>query len=315
MVNRPAAMIALAVVSACGIDAVGTMDPGAFHAPDRTPDARPDGGGTIPTVEDADVPQTCAGTCMPGATTAPFAHVLFGDRGAACPGGFDASDVVENPMPGAGSCACGACAFSGTTCTSGALVSKYSSDTTCNGTGSNLQGNGGNCFAFNGQFISTYAAMLPPTAVPGTCSAAGVAVRANVATKDARVCSPRPGACLDALCAAPPALAVCVAADGDVPCPTSAPNRHLVGSDVALTCAACTCTTQATCTGTVTFYSGADCTGTPRVLTAGVCTVVNQASFQSTRWAGTVAAQSCTNVTPAAAASASLTGVRTVCCP
>ena len=309
-------MFVLAVVSACGIDAVGTMDPAAFHAPGRAPDGgREGGGGPAPIEADADVPSACAGTCSPAATTAPFVHVLFGDRATACPAGFDAADVVEEPTPGAGSCACGTCAFSGTTCTTGALVSKYSSDNTCNGTGDNLQGNGGNCYAISGQFISTYAAMLPPTAVAGSCSAPGVGIRANVTTKDARVCTPRSDACLDALCAPPAALAACVAASGDVACPAPLPNRHLVGSDVTLTCAACTCTTQATCTGTVTFYSGAGCTGTPRVLNAGACTQVNQASFQSTRWAGTIATQTCTNVTPAATAGVSLTDVRTVCCP
>src|SRR5688572_12738505 len=155
------------------------MEPGVFHdvPPNRTPDAAPE--------KDADVPSACAGTCTSDTATAPFAAVLFGDRATACPAEFDAADVVEDPTPAAGSCTCGACAFSGTTCTSGALVSKYSSDNACDGTGSNLQGNDGNCYAFNGQFISTYAAMLPPTAVVGTCSAPGIGVRANVTTKAA----------------------------------------------------------------------------------------------------------------------------------
>lgn len=303
-------------LAACGIDAVGTLEePGALRAPDRPPNSAADGG--RPAEEDGSgVPVgPCADACAPPSATAPFADVLYGERTSACPAGFDASDVVEDPVPAAGSCACGTCAFAGTSCTGGAIVSKYASDTTCSGTGSNLQGNEGNCYAFNGQFISTYAAMLAPAAVPGTCSAPGVGVPANVTKKERRVCTPRADACLDALCSPPAALAACIATSGDVPCPSSAPNRHLVGSGVALSCAACSCTTQATCTGTVTFYAGAGCTGATRVLQAGVCTQVNQASFQSTKWSGTVATQTCANVTPATTATASLDGARTVCCP
>ena len=205
--------------------------------------------------------------------------------------------------------------FAGTTCTTGPLVSKYSSDTACGGTGSNIDANGGACFAFNGQFISTYAAMLPPPAVPGSCSAPGVGKKASVTSKAGRICAPRAGGCLDATCASGSSLAACFATDGDVQCPPSAPKRHVVGADFTLSCAACTCTTQATCSGMVTFYSGSNCTGTTRTLQTSVCTQVNQASFLTTKWAGTVASQTCTNVTPAATATAALTGTKTVCCP
>lgn len=303
--RRVAALLAFAV-AACGIDAVGTLD--ATGGPPRSaaPSDVADSGAP---------PPICAGTCAPPAVAAPFATVLFGARTAACPAGFDGADVVEDPVPGAGSCACGACTFSGTTCSTGALVSKYSSDTTCTGTGDDLQGNGGSCTTISGTWISTYAAILPPAAVVGTCSAPGVAVPANVTSKAGRICTPRSDACLDALCAPPATLAACVAADGDVACPSDRPARHLVGADLILACAACTCTTQATCSGTASFYTSSNRSGTARTLQAAVCTQVNQTSFNSAKWTGTIASQTCTNVTPAASATATLGGVRTVCCP
>lgn len=307
------------VASACGIDAVGSfIDPNADGGgPLGTPGpgARGVGDDGGPANDDGGSPLPCADACAVPSAPAPFALVLLGNDAAACPTGFDASDVVDEPTPNAGSCACGACAFSGTTCTTGALVSKYSSDTACGGTGSNIDANGGACFAFNGQFISTYAAMLPPAAVVGTCSAPGVGVRAKVTTTKRRLCAPRSDACLDAVCAAGSSLATCFAAPGDVACPASLPTRHVVGSDFTLACDACTCTTQATCSGNVTFYSNAGCTGSTRVLQSSTCTQVNQASFQSTKWAGTVASQTCTNVTPAAKANATLADVKTICCP
>jgi hypothetical protein len=89
----------------------------------------------------------------------------------------------------------------------------------------------------------------------------------------------------------------------------------VVATDFALTCGACTCTATATCGGSASFHPDGACGGDPLVLAAGACTTVNQASASSYRWTGTVASQSCANVTPPEKAAVSLIDARTVCCP
>jgi hypothetical protein len=110
-------------------------------------------------------------------------------------------------------------------------------------------------------------------------------------------------------------MKACVAATGDVPCPGGLPVKHLVGGSVSLTCAACTCTTNATCMGSQSFYPSDGCNGTPIVINTNTCTLVNQANIRSIRWTGMIATQTCSNLVPPAQATVALDGPRTICCP
>lgn len=243
-----------------------------------------------------------------------FAPVAFGD--GPCPSGFDSADVVEGPLAQVGSCGCGACTATGASCGASSFQTRTGSGSQCStGSTSNHTTNGGNCQDINGGFGGDYSVLLlqPPTAV-GTCQAAGEVIPAKIDKTARRLCTRRGGTCAAAICDLPTSLVACLVTDGDVACPGSAPNKHLVGADVTATCAACGCTPNATCNGTFAAFSGTSCGGTQKVTLTNTCTLVNQATFNSYRLTQTVG-QTCTNVTPASKADVSLTVPRTVCCP
>lgn len=312
------AIIALGL-GACGLSVVGAApeETGAVSGADAAPSpiadsTTDDAGGNDNTVPPPPpcISDACAPLDVPG-----FAIALYGDRATACPSGFTSADVVRTPSAQPDACACGTCAPSAT-CTTGTIGTKYSSDTKCDNPAGTLSANDGDCFAFNGVFVSTYCSVQAPPPVLGPCSAPGVSVPAKLsADATTHLCHPTADSCAQALCAPPPSMNACLVAAGDVACPPSAPNKTLVGSEPDVTCGACSCTSTATCTGSVTFYSNSGCTGSTKVLTTDVCTIVNQANFKSTKWAGTVTGLSCTNVTPATPTAVGLKDVRTVCCP
>ena len=73
-------------------------EPGTLPGRDDPPRATASEGGTTPGADGATVtPVACDGTCTPDAVAAPFARVLFGDPTAACPSGYDATDIFEDP--------------------------------------------------------------------------------------------------------------------------------------------------------------------------------------------------------------------------
>lgn len=307
--TRKVVVLSALALAACGIDAVGSLAKDTVAPSPAGSVAGGDAGGGAP------APVDCTGSCTLPEAPPPFELVLFGDAAAPCPAGFDAVDAYEDPAPDEGSCGCGPCVMTGTDCNSGTIGSRYSSGTACDGIGGNGQANGGNCFEYDGYFISTYASVVPPPAVPGTCTAPGQGVRAKVAAKAERRCVRRADTCAEAACGAGADLRVCLEAPGDVACPGSVPDKHLVGDDVELTCADCTCTTKATCTGTESYYQSDDCTGTPLVLQANVCTRVDGQDIGSEKWTGKVATETCVDLSPADKATVTLASVHTVCCP
>jgi hypothetical protein len=215
-------------------------------------------------------------------------------------------------VAGAGACACGNC-LGNVNCSTGSISSAYDNGNgNCGTNGAQHQTNNGACRAINGSFGAN-ASVGAPEAVVGGCAAPGVASRPAVTTKKKRVCTPVPATCIDQACAPAGTLKACLRADGNVTCPASAPTKHLVGADFTLGCGACTCSLAVTCGGKMEFFPSSGCNGTPRTLTADVCTSTGSASFQSTKWTGTIASQVCTKqpATPALA----LTAEQTVCCP
>lgn len=255
-------------------------------------------------------PPTCA---LPSAP-AGWQLVLLGTSPAdPCPTGFDSAEAIESPVAGANACACAACVKTGTNCSTGGIPTSYDSGGgACGTNGAQHQTNNGLCRAQNGQF-GTDARVDAPTAVLGTCTSASSPVPANVASQPRRVCSPQTSTCTAAACAAPASMTACLAAPGDVACPSG--TKHLVGSDVAVACPACGCSiTSATCGGTLAFYPSSNCAGTPVTLDVGVCKATGGASFVSTKWTPVIASEVCAT-TPAAPTSVTLTGPQTICCP
>jgi hypothetical protein len=322
--------LALAVSSAasaaCGIDAVGQRVDGE-SAPERIDgagghvgddDAAPgpgDDGGSAPI--DTGAPcqtDACALPDLGDAGPAP-ALALFGDRASACPAGFDAIDVIESPTAGAGSCACGACTKGTANCNSGGIPTFYDTGNgTCSIGGAQHEANNGACRNQNGQFGAN-ASVGATNAVTAACSVgASVPSKAAVTVTSERICRPQASTCASALCATPPAgMKLCAVVEGDTACPPSLPAKHLVGNDFTLTCATCSCSVSATCTGTLGFYPMANCAGTPKNLSTGVCTSTSSASFQSTKWTGSVVTDTC-NLGAAPPPSIVLAGPKTVCC-
>ncbi len=239
--------------------------------------------------------------------------VLYGtSRTDACPTGFDQADPIESPTAGANACACAACVKTGTTCTTGTIPTKADNGGGgCGSTASNLDANNGNCQNLNGSF-GVDALILAPPAVRGTCTSAASPVPANVMSQPRRLCRPQPSTCTASACGGPASMQACIAAQGDVACPSG--TKHLVGADVALACPSCGCSiTAATCGGTMDFFGQSNCSGSATTLTVGVCKFTNSAGIGSAKWKGVVASETC--VTTPVAPTTTLTSMQTVCCP
>jgi hypothetical protein len=239
--------------------------------------------------------------------------VLYGtSRADACPLGFDSADTVESPVAGSDACACAACVKTGTNCNSGPIPTAYDNGGGACGTpGAQHQTNGGLCRAQSGNFGQD-ARVDAPTAALGTCTSAATPVPAMLTTQERRICKPQPSTCGGAACGVPASMKACIAAPGDVACPSG--TKHAVGADVTLACPSCGCAiTSATCGGKLAFYPSSNCGGTPVTLNVGVCTATGGASFVSTKWTGTVDVEQCT--TTSVAPTTTLTAVQTICCP
>ena len=267
------------------------------------------GAGSTPVGVPVCNPPACA---LPSPTTG-WELVLFGtSRADACPAGFDSADAIESPVAGADACACAACVTTGTTCSTGSIPTKGDNGGGgCGSSTSTLNANGGACQNLNGSF-STDALVLAPPAVKGTCTAAASGVPGKVTTQQLRLCTQQASTCAGAACGAPASMKACIAAAGDVACPSG--TKHLVGSDVSLACAPCGCSIlSATCGGGMDFYSNQNCTGSTLTLTAGICKATNASGFQSAKWKGVVASEVC--ATTSVAPTTTLQNMQTVCCP
>lgn len=315
------AVVGLLLVGACGLDVVG-IDPIAG------PDASVSGGEGGVSVVDAGneaspppPPADCSKTtCDALGLAAPsFTQVAFGDAADACPSGFDATDVIEGPSVKNGSCGCGACVTQGTSCNTGKMRSSWSAGPgACDNAGAATDVVSGECHSnYNGKWISNYASEAAPAPTLGTCRAPGVGLRDQVAADAKRICTRRTETCPGAMCALPGKLQVCLSAAGDVDCPKGT-KKHVVASDVTMTCADCTCDATAVCGGAITWWnnSSSSCTGNPTgTIAAGACVQVNESSIGSFRWDSKVASEGCSTPKPAMKATLAPKDVRTVCCP
>lgn len=310
-------VVVCALLAACGLDVVGqATDPDASaragdpSSSPSAPSASPDGGRPEATA-------SCepAGSCGV-AVASGFEVVAFATSRDACPAGLASVDVVAQPAAGAGACTCGACASATPDCGDVTLQTYYDNgvNATCGSTGFAITGKNGACSPKSNGF-SGHSSVGVATTDKGTCTANASPNRAAVDATQARICLPKAG-CGWPGCVSPPApFAVCLAHDGDVPCPSGAPKKTLVGDDFTLSCGACACSVvSATCPGNLTFYDDAACSQNPRVLAAdGVC-VSRSGTFDYYKWSpATPTNVVCTTSAPPAG-TVGLAGMRTVCC-
>jgi hypothetical protein len=263
------ALVASALAGACGLTAVGSVEP-VDGLPDAEASVPPEAGGGDAAVEDSPgipvgactTPDTaCTSALSPGWTPIAFAA----DRTTACPIGFTTRDLVMGPAAADGACTC-ACAIAPgdpPTCAKGSFAGLVGTST-CTAASVTYNVNGAGCTSI-GQTgslstLGKYAA-LPLT--PGTCNSSVTKDLTKVAATSVRACEPPP-ACNEDVCRGDmlASLAACIAHDGDVACPAGPfATKKLTGSTTALTCGSCApCTNTATCgTATLHFFNDAAC--------------------------------------------------------
>jgi hypothetical protein len=312
-----AMMLGGTAVAACGIGVTGVES--LAVGPDGGVVSGGGGDGASPLEAGVPLaPPDCSKSDCPGLTLAAagFTPIGFGAASEVCPGGFDSTDGFGDPKSRNGSCGCGTCTTTGSTCNTGDVPSSQSDGTSCAYYGAPFEGNSGKCVSNNGYWGSTYGGVDAPKAVVGTCHADGQVVRENIDVSVDRVCTPRPGTCPAALCSLGTGLKVCLVAPGDVPCPSVAPSKRIIG-DLKATCDACSCTPVATCGGKLHWWEvSTTCTGAESgTVPAAVCTKVNNKNINSYQWEGTVASETCASVVPAMRATVAREGLKTVCCP
>jgi hypothetical protein len=305
---------------------------------------QPDAMMPTPPMPDGALPQTDAGsTACPDPSgaclvvPAGWALVAFaGTQASPCPTGFAGApptDLVEGPSA-AGACSCGACTVSTPpTCDEGTVTASYDVNTsiyagTCYlpATGSPLKNSPpGGCGtdAYQGIYATYDMKYVAPPASGGTCSAPGVANSGGVtyAARD-RACTPdsdKAAGCVGGMCQPdlPAGFAACIAYPGAVACPPGPLSvGHLVGASASATCADCSCTISATCSGTLTLYTDTDCAMGAYPISTGSCvSVESNAKFNSYAYKGGMPKSvSCKAAAASAMPGVALAGEQTICC-
>jgi hypothetical protein len=204
--------------------------------------------------------------CDPGACglSAPqgFRLVTFAsDRNTACPSGWTTSDVVASPIAGSGACSCACSVDVQPTCNDVTITRSYDADFTpsCNVAATTLTNASTTC-----QLIGGIGGLIVnkahyeadrPKPVGGSCTTSSSKDASQVSATEARICAPSPS-CTGDVCRS--AGRVCLAADGDILCPSNYSSKTVVGTGTDLACSACgpTChVTGGECGGSFTFFA------------------------------------------------------------
>jgi hypothetical protein len=282
-----------------------------------------DSGGTDTTVADTTdsavppdttLPPDTADACVEsacGALPSGAKRMALVDRTVACPAGFTSTDVVE-AKPG-DACACSAALTSPTCPGKGSIATWYSGGAGCGSSGTTITSSGtGACMGLGGT-LSNYFKATPPGPTGGGCPTT-VTPDKTVVSSAKRLCEAT--ACAGAICGTSPFLE-CV--EGGGACGGAFPNAHTIGTDLSVTCPACSSAlTSGTCTGTLDFYTGSGCTGTMTAYPVdGTCVAVtgskSVATFTYTPSAVTGASCGAPTYTKAPGTPV-FTGTRNLCC-
>jgi hypothetical protein len=242
------------------------------------------------------------------------------DRASPCPPGFLEADLTADPDFGADTCVCESCQItSPPDCTSGQVYTQVDdSDGVCHKMGLTLSNNPpGSCLKLqsngSGIYLADHASITPPGPFGGACSLSAAPNKSQVKWTEGRVCIPDAEGCEFELCAAPGAFTECIMTEGDMSCPAPYSMKHTVGNDTMITCGACPCTVEASCTGALEVYTDSLCTAQKVVFPAnGSCTASNSdAVYYRYKYVGAIKEMDCASEPPAAAI---FIHAQTLCC-
>jgi hypothetical protein len=284
----PLVIAPLAVLS-CGLELDGLGPGTASEAGTGTTgdagaasDARDGGQGTGA--------EAATGTCV-ASIPAGWSLVLFEPSRDPCPAGLTSNDLVDDPQATASACTCPCSITAQPSCTSGTLQGGFgnaSGAAACATKVPPLSISGSGCTQLQpGGPAPTSIAIEPLPASGGTCTASAVGNTTQVTSSQVRTCDVA-GAGAEVVCeGSPPAgFSVCIAAAGDMACPSGSifANRTVVAASETLVCTACSsCTVTGTCSSPlVTYYSDYLCLNAVATFPAdGACTQPN--------WSGNLA--------------------------
>lgn len=297
---KAGAVLALCMPWACGLDAVGSDDgdgrTDSNDAAATTDAARPSDDANVTPNDagnDATTPDPCEATgttCSAPLTQAGWTPVIVPQANAACPDGYQATDLVTNPRAEDGACACGTPQIAEPSCaTDPAYTGKVG--TTCDGNlsnGSTYIVSGDTCMPFNTGNGSTLAAVGKYDPIKklgdGSCTSQAIKDPSHLESTSLRLCTPSP-ACVEHTCTTGDTAAakICVAHDGEAACPAGFPTKLAnAAGDATLDCSACSCKVTGQCGDAVLHYYGnPDCSsesasrvidGTCRPLTGSTAT-------------------------------------------
>jgi hypothetical protein len=190
---------------------------------------------------------------------------------ATCPNGTSAQDLVEraDAAPPTCGCACGAVTVPAS-CTAGSVVVHAGPSSSCSTTTWTFPVDGGACQELSPPLNVAggyFATLAPAPVVQGTCAGTGKAVDMPPVSSSgaARLCSV-PGALLcDTGCAPSwPGFDLCIAHDGDAPCPPPYTKARVLGAVAdSRGCGPCACVTRASCTApSFHFHEDVQCSST-----------------------------------------------------
>ena len=312
---------AIAAVSAasCGVDPY--LNCGVSCLDGSSADVGPgdvlggDGGGAD-AIQDAPVlPPPCDAAdvaCIGPAVPEGWTPIGFANGTVACPGtGFDQVALVVDAGLGPNACVCSGCSSTGSWGCNASL------------------GAGAGCFNDLTQadastcWVTDHHAYEFQVARTGTVTCGGGAQTGDLTVETSPVTACAPSSCSSDYCGlAQQGFALCILADGTVPCPLGFSKSTAAGTGAVAKCNVCqSCSLAnpaATCTGgSLTAYDNTTCDGNvlATTSTAGQCINIGP-NFQSVYYeAGTPPVPNCGSGGGPGTGSATLTNPYTVCCP
>jgi len=240
-------------------------------------------------------------------------------RARPCPAATTTNDLIEGPTPAPNTCTCSTCDIvTHQSCASGPIVNYYDQSSTsasCGTTSSSFSNEpAGSCVDQGGTFrLRRHFRATPPGPTgTATCTASASAATGTVTASEVRTCTPStPDSCSAV------GVADCVAAPGNKTCPAPYTTKHLLGSDVEVTCGTCGCAVTTTCEGSITMSDHSSCSGgiTTTIAVDDTChDAPNTTGYVYAKYTGKVDKETCSIVGAAPPASVQLTKEKTVCC-
>jgi hypothetical protein len=248
-----------------------------------------------------------------------------------CPANFGAgTDVAAVTGTGAGTCACQCSAAVGSTaCNAGQATVAVSDQAGCTGgtTATRSVNADAGCTALTTALnvpAGTVFVNSTPPAPPAACDATTTFATAPVTS--GRLCAPPArvgGGCAGSqVCAPKPTgMEICAAKAGADSCPTTFPKRNTSGSGATdnRACNACTCAPQASCGGTVTLFTAADCSvagGNKAVILPAACAAPSSKNVTALAYNAAGVGTGCapSGFNPATTGSIAWVEEETVCC-